>query len=40
MNVPELDKLDQDELRIYELIAKLYIVQFYPPAEFWATKWN
>ncbi|WP_027722150.1 DNA topoisomerase [Maridesulfovibrio zosterae] len=38
MNVPDLDKLGQDERRIYELIAKLYIAQFYPPAEFMATK--
>ncbi|NDV23136.1 DNA topoisomerase [Desulfovibrio sp. JC022] len=38
MNVPELDKLTQDERRIYELIAKLYIAQFYPPADFVSTK--
>ncbi|WP_319764064.1 DNA topoisomerase [Maridesulfovibrio sp.] len=38
MNVPQLDKLTQDERRIYELIVKLYIAQFYPPAEFMATK--
>lgn len=38
MNVPDLNKLGQDEKRIYELIAKLYIAQFYPPAEFMATK--
>lgn len=38
MNVPQLDKLTQDERRVYELIAKLYIAQFYPPAEFTTTK--
>lgn len=38
MNVPDLSSLTQDERRIYELIAKLYIAQFYPPAEFVATK--
>ncbi|GKT29201.1 DNA topoisomerase, type IA like protein, partial [Aduncisulcus paluster] len=36
MNVPELGKLTEDERRIYELIVKLYIAQFYPPAEFMA----
>ncbi|WP_031480058.1 DNA topoisomerase [Maridesulfovibrio frigidus] len=38
MNVPDLNKLSEDERRIYELIARLYIAQFYPPAEFTATK--
>ncbi|WP_432737338.1 DNA topoisomerase [Maridesulfovibrio sp. FT414] len=38
MSVPDLNKLAQDERRIYELIVKLYIAQFYPPAEFMATK--
>ncbi|MBI9112362.1 DNA topoisomerase [Maridesulfovibrio ferrireducens] len=38
MNVPNLKKLSEDERRIYELITKLYIAQFYPPAEFTTTK--
>ena len=30
-SVPELGKLSEDEEKIYNLIAKLYIAQFYPP---------
>lgn len=30
---PDLSKLTQDELRVYEAIALRYVAQFYPPAE-------
>lgn len=30
---PDLSKLTEDELRVYEAIALRYIAQFYPPAE-------
>ena len=37
LSVPVLDKLSQEERRIYDWIARSYIAQFYPPETYRAT---
>lgn len=37
MNVPRSDQLSEDERRIYDLVTRSYIAQFYPPEQFRTT---
>ncbi len=37
LSVPDMNRLGEDERRIYDLIARSYIAQFYPPEQFRTT---